>query len=371
MWLFRADALTVWDYDEVRERLSWYRSVMLNEMPAKFLIADRVGSDAPLTDLSENELWEEHRRLAEKFQVLFSRVKESGSISDVPKPEKSYLDVKRELILRILRECRFCEWRCHVDRVSGEKGKCRVSSVARVSTWFSHFGEEAPLIGTGGSGTIFFAGCNFGPCVYCQNWDISSDPLNGVEVDGRKIAMIAKSLRKAGAANTNFVGGEPTPNLHVIVESMKYLDVNVPLLWNTNMYCSTEAMKILLDVIDIWLPDFKYGNDACAQRLSKVRNYTSAVERNLKLVSDSNGDMIIRHLVLPNHVECCSKPILKWISANAPRALVNIMAQYHPDYIVEMHPELYPDIARRPTRKEMSECFEYAKKHGICFEPVS
>ncbi|RLG51592.1 MAG: pyruvate formate lyase-activating protein, partial [Thermoproteota archaeon] len=186
----------------------------------------------------------------------------------------------------------------------------------------------------------------------------------------KKLAKIEAALRIDGAANINFVGGDPTPNLHTILESLLYLEENVPLLWNSNMYCSIETMKLLADIIDIWLPDFKYGNDSCAERLSKVQRYFEVVSRNHKIAHES-GDMIIRHLVLPNHVECCTKPVLKWISENCPNALVNVMAQYRPEYLVARNPRDYPDISRRPTAEEMRAAYSYAKSLGICYEPVS
>jgi putative pyruvate formate lyase activating enzyme len=179
-----------------------------------------------------------------------------------------------------------------------------------------------------------------------------------------------KSLRAEGVLNINFVGGEPTPNLHTIVEALNQLDVNVPMLWNSNMYCSEEAMQILADLIDIWLPDFKYGNDKCAVRLSKVMRYFEVVARNHEF-AQLNGDMIIRHLVMPNHIECCTKPVLHWISEHCPRALVNIMSQYHPDYRVPAERSTYPDIARRPSAEEMRAAYRYADALGLVYSPVS
>ncbi|MEM2591266.1 MAG: pyruvate formate lyase-activating protein, partial [Thermofilaceae archaeon] len=145
---------------------------------------------------------------------------------------------------------------------------------------------------------------------------------------------------------------------------------NVPLLWNSNMYMSVEALQLLLDIIDIWLPDFKYGNDECALRLSKVPRYFEVVSRNHKMAHDS-GDMIIRHLVLPNHVECCTKPALKWISENCPRALVNIMDQYRPEHLVAFYPEKYREIARRPSPRELEEAYAFADELGLVWRPVS
>lgn len=372
MRFLRGDAITVWDHEEVRSRLSWYRAVMKRAKPAKFLIAKSIPARVGIEDLnqmSEEELWGLHEELSTVFKRTYESVK-TGEIKKTTVAEVSFLDVKIILSERLVEHCEFCERRCRVNRRKGELGFCRVGYVSKVSTWFHHFGEEGPLIGEGGSGTIFFAGCNFGPCVFCQNWDISSDPENGGEVNPKTLALISKRLYLENAANINYVGGEPTPNLHTILASLKHLDANIPQLWNSNMYCSLEAMKLLAEVIDIWLPDFKYGNDDCAERLSKVKKYFEVVSRNHRIAYE-NGDMIIRHLVLPNHLECCTKPVLKWISENIPKVLVNIMGQYHPDYLVARNSGMYPDISRRPSAREMQEAYDYARRLKIVFEPVS
>jgi putative pyruvate formate lyase activating enzyme len=207
-------------------------------------------------------------------------------------------------------------------------------------------------------------------CVFCQNWDISQSPANGAPVDGRKLALIMKELQEEGAHNINLVGGEPTPNLHTIVDALKHLDASVAILWNSDMYTSLQALTILADVVDIWLPDFKYGNDRCALGLSKTVRYFETVARN-HIIASRNGDMIIRHLVLPNHLECCTKPVLSWISENCPRALVNIMDQYHPDYLVASEPEKYPGLARHPSTYEMESAYRYAEDLGIAYRQVS
>jgi len=383
LWVrvIRPDAVLVWNDPEVRRRLSWYRSVMLNETPAKFMIVRAVRAPSNIRDLGKEELWRIHDELHQEAEELFKQMYGSGVDEERLKPASpSYLDVKIELARKIMRRCRFCEWRCEVDRVSGQRGVCGLGDEAYVASFFHHHGEEAPLIGTegqGGSGTIFFVSCNF-HCVFCQNWDISH-PRGGLEgagvrVDAKRLALIAKNLRLGGAANINYVGGDPTPNTWIIIESLKYLDVNAPILWNSNMYLSMESMKLLLDLVDIWLPDFKYWNNECAVRLSNVRGklgYREAVTRN-HLLAAKHGDMIIRHLVLPNHLECDTKPILKWIAENiGDRVLVNIMEQYRPEYLVLRSPDKYPDVARRPSWGEMQEAYRYAEELGIVFRPVS
>ncbi|RLG54301.1 MAG: pyruvate formate lyase-activating protein [Thermoproteota archaeon] len=374
MWFLRPDRITVWNHPEVRRRLWWYRQVMLDEKPAKFMVCKRIPVKANLREASEEELWKLHDSASKEFHTLLAKVREGKvDVKLMPEASPSLLELKAELSKRMLEHCCFCEHRCGVNRMAGERGRCRLDYRTYVASWFHHWGEEAPLLGRGGSGTIFFNSCNF-RCVFCQNYDISQEwsPQwsRASQVDARKLAKIEAALRLDGAANINFVGGDPTPNLHTILESLLYLEENVPLLWNSNMYCSIETMKLLADIIDIWLPDFKYGNDSCAERLSKVQRYFEVVSRNHKIAHES-GDMIIRHLVLPNHVECCTKPVLKWISENCPNALVNVMAQYRPEYLVARNPRDYPDISRRPTAEEMRAAYSYAKSLGICYEPVS
>jgi len=370
MGIFRPDAVAVW-YDEgVKHRLSWYRKVIIGESLPKFVICKMISAEDP-KDIKEDELWLIHENLQNEFLKVFKDIVEGKeNLSDLKVVKPNFLEIKGALAERIVEKCILCEWACKTNRKAGKKGLCKVGYNSKVSTWFHHFGEEAPLIGDGGSGTIFFSGCNFGPCVYCQNWDISSDPENGADVSPKTLALISGKLGMDGAANINYVGGEPTPNLHTILLSLKYLEMNIPQLWNSNMYCSMNTMKLLSDVIDIWLPDFKYGNDECAKELSKVNRYFEVVSRNHKIAHD-NGSIVIRHLVLPGHIDCCTKPILKWISENLPNALVNIMEQYHPDYLVSNDPNKYKSISRRVSGEEMAQAYAYAEKLGIIYKPVS
>jgi len=370
MWSLRPSALTVWRNREVRRRLNWYYDVMTNFKPAKFMLCKKVPADYGPED-GEGELWKEHDVLVQKFRGLQTSIaKGKIKLEELQTPERSFLDLKAEIARRMLRHCHLCERRCGADRTGGGRGFCRLDDKARVSTWFHHFGEEPPLVGNGGSGTIFFTSCTFS-CVSCQNYDISTSPENGTSVDAHALADIMRSLRAQGALNINVVGGEPTMHTAVIVEALKHLDTNVPFLWNSNMYCSLELMKILSEIVDIWLPDFKYGNDDCAERISKVKNYFAITARNHKIASD-NGDIIVRHLVLPSHLECCTKPVLAWISKNiGDHALVNVMKQYRPENKVARHPSDYPEIARRLRDEEIERAYGYAREFGLIFESVS
>lgn len=626
MWrLIRPDAYTVWGDREVRERLRWYYQVMRDEMPANFMIAKKIPLQEDVRGMPLEDLWKIHEELSSKFQDLKREVLKRGweAIDDLEDPKLNFLDLKVEIANNMLHSCTFCERRCKANRVEGEVGTCRLKTEAYVSSWFHHYGEEAPLVP---SGTIFYGSCNF-RCVFCidgedyllcrvngkvivgkvkeaaklhsegrrvevltlkgwrrvaevicrrasllfdiitskgrrvrvtpehivivwrdsrlegvraenlrvgdslvtlpynmntlremvknntsksslevleksvllggnnsylrvvgsdisslekllatcdggaidgrvletrseseayrlayllglsgldftfekkecggdknvytirvgefknrerlgldkivelrivrgdfkvydiilegdgsfleehvfyagngvlihncQNHDISQErPFQGLAVDGVKLALIMKELRREGVRNINHVGGDPTPNLHVILDGIRRLDINVPQLWNSNMYCSIETMRLLREVIDIWLPDMKYGNNKCALKYSAAPKYWEVVTRNLKLAHEW-GDIIVRHLVMPNHVECCTKPVLRWIAENLPRSLVNIMEQYRPEHLVLRYPERWPEIARRPSPKELEEAYSYASNLGIVWEPVS
>ena len=347
--------------DKVQERLTWYFGVLRNESPAKYLLCQSVRSEKDPSKMTDAQLWIQHSILRTQFADAWSEVKDGNqSRTDQQSEPFSLLDVKLELLNRILRKCILCEWKCKVNRMEGGKGACHLDKETRVSAFFRHFGEEPPLVGKKGSGTVFFTGCTF-RCVFCQNWDISQDPTAGNLLSPNMLASIICSLKEEGAANINLVGGEPTPHLHTILEALRMVDVNVPILWNSNMYLTYESMEILKDVVDIWLPDFKWGNDDCAVKYSRATRYFEVVSRNHRIAHDS-ADIIIRHLVVPGHIECCTKRILQWVAEFCPRAIVNVMGQYRPEYLVASNPKDYSEIARCPTGKELEEAENYAHR---------
>jgi putative pyruvate formate lyase activating enzyme len=370
MWqTVRPDSVEVWNDDKVRSRLSRYYGILRGVLLPKFKIAKMIPAHVPL-DSSEDMLWKEHQSASQAFAKVMLDLDEARvRIGEIEEPSSAtYLDLKIELARRIVLSCHLCERRCGANRFRGEKGFCRLGSESLVSTFFLHMGEESVLVP---SGTIFFAGCNFGPCVFCQNFDISGDPDSGEAVTPVQLAKIVSSLKHEGARNANWVGGSPTPNLHNILESMRHLGVNICQLWNSNFYMSNESAELLLDVIDFWLPDMKWYNNKCALKYSRVPDYWQVVSRNHKVAHDrGGGEMIVRHLVMPGHIECCTKPLLEWISKNIPRALVNIMGQYRPTYLVP-NTESYAEINRRPSGSEIEEARTYADELGILWRPVS
>ena len=324
-----------------RNILSRYARILDGEEEAGYLTAKSIETKFSKSDNIQT-LWKIHDKSLKEPRIVDS-------------PEKSLLDLKIEIADRIFRKCEFCERRCRVDRTE-QRGACGVKE-ASIASEFLHIGEEYMLIP---SYTIFFSGCTF-HCVFCQNWDISQN-ICGIYIEPQRLAEMIKARRAQGVLNVNWVGGDPTPNLPYILKVLRFCDENIPQIWNSNMYCSLETMKLLDGIIDLYLTDFKYGNNGCAERLSLVRNYMEIVERNHR-IAYSQTDMLIRHLVMPNHIRCCTEPVLKWISKNTPQALVNIMAQYRPEYKACE----YDDISRPLKMSEHRDALEIARELGLNF----
>ena len=335
-------------------------------LPARYFLARNIevnySNKEPLS-----KLWELHTVTRKKFNKQLKNVKDVAPTDHDTFPSKSFLDLKSLIANRILQQCYFCERRCNIDRTK-RIGYCQVTNTSYVSSAFLHTGEEAPLVP---SGTIFFSGCNF-RCAHCQNHDISCNPKNGSIVSSTQVAAIANDLASQGAKNINYVGGDPTPHLHTILASLKHQQFNITQLWNSNMFLSEEALDLLIDIIDFWLPDLKYFSDRCAERISDVKHYTSIVTRNIKTAyTEGTKEMIIRVLVLPNHLQCCVLPLLDWISENTPEALVNIMAQYRPMWQVLRQPKIFEDITSRVSQEEMQQAYNHAERLGLEFRSVS
>jgi len=357
MWALRPDALEVLSDPLARKALSRYFAVMENRLPARFHICKRIEVDVQKS-ADEETLWAAHRRAMDKLKETVEKIDRGIlDLESLGQPKFSLLELKAELAKRVLRRCHFCERKCGVDRTTGQRGICGVGARPRVASEFMHYGEEPELVP---SYTIFFSGCTF-KCRFCQNWDISQFPNEGVETDPQILARLVEKARRSGARNVNWVGGDPTPNLHAILEALLLCRANIPSVWNSNMYLTQEAMELLAGTQDVYLTDFKYGNDRCAERLSLVRNYFEIVSRN-HLLAASDAELIIRHLVMPNHLECCTRKVLKWISENLGRDVrVNVMDQYRPEYRA---PE-FEDINRRVTPAEIEKALSYAREVGL------
>lgn len=267
--------------------------------------------------------------------------------------------------------CDLCARYCRIDRAQS-LGACQTGLRARVASYGPHHGEEDPLRGWRGSGTIFFAWCNL-RCQYCQNHSISQAP-SGREVSSERLAVIMLELQQAGCHNINFV----SPS-HVVAEMLEALVIaaerglRLPLVYNTGGYDSPEALALLDGVIDIYMPDMKYSDRLIARRLSKVGRYPEVNQQAVRMMHAQVGDLqlddngiaqrglLVRHLVLPGGLGG-TREILTFIAHEISRqTYVNIMGQYRPAH----HADRYPTLDRRPTREEMRAAFEAARHAGL------
>lgn len=317
-----------------------YKNICDHEELPAYMITKMIPVEFTQTDTTIN-LWQKHEQALKTKQIH----------EDPPKT--SLLDLKIELSKRMYRSCSFCEHNCKVNRET-EKGYCNVTAT-RIASDFIHTGEETLFVP---SHTIFFSGCTF-KCVFCQNWDISQFQ-SGIVVPPEKLADRIAYQKRNGSRNVNWVGGDPTPHLHYILQTLQRLKVNIPQIWNSNMYCSPEAMKLLHGIIDVYLADFKFGRDKCAETLAGIKNYNEVITRNL-LEANAQAELFIRHLILPNHIACCSLPILHWVRNHLPQIPLNIMNQYRPSY----KSKNYPLIDRTVTQQEYRTVIDEAQRLNL------
>ncbi|MBN2186062.1 MAG: radical SAM protein [Dehalococcoidia bacterium] len=272
----------------------------------------------------------------------------------------------------LLESCSVCPRCCGVNRLEGEIGKCHTSDEAVVSSYGPHFGEEPPLVGKHGSGTIFFTNCNL-RCIFCQNYSISQLG-EGKKVSKEELAYMMLSLQAQGCHNINLVS--PT---HVVPQILEALEIaiesglHLPLVYNSGGYDSIETLKLLNGIIDIYMPDMKYSDEEIATEFSGIGNYPSINKAAVKEMHHQVGDLEIskegiaqrgllaRHLVLPNGL-AGTKEVVDFLAREiSPNTHVNIMDQYHPCYKA---PQV-PGLARRISPAEFQEAIELAYQAGL------
>jgi len=279
---------------------------------------------------------------------------------------------RAEQAKQLLANCKLCPHECGVNRLAGELGRCRTGAQAIVSSVQPHYGEERPLVGRRGSGTIFFANCNLA-CIFCQNYDISHEG-RGVPCSAREIADMMLDLQAVGCHNINFV--TPTHVVPQILEALALAadeGLSVPLVYNSGGYDSVETLKLLDGIIDIYMPDAKYADAEIAVRLSSAPNYPEVMKAALKemhrqvgdLRMDENGiaiqGLLVRHLVLPENLAGTAE-IMRFLAEEiSPDTYVNVMAQYRPLYRASE----YPPVNRYPTREEYEEAVRLALEAGL------
>jgi len=268
--------------------------------------------------------------------------------------EKEF-DRRIEKAFKLLSSCEVCPRKCGVNRLEGEKGFCRSDEEVIVSSYNAHFGEEPPLVGNFGSGTIFFTNCNL-KCVYCQNYPISQLG-NGNKVNLSELAKIMLALQKRKCHN---------------IKAAK-MGLNIPIVYNTSGYESVDTLKLLDGIVDIYLPDARYADNKIAQKYSSAPNYFEIMKKALNemhrqvgdLVTDKIGvartGLIVRHLVLPEGLSG-TKKIMRFIAREiSPNTYISLMAQYFPAYQAGQ----FPLLSRRINKEEYREALQAFKEEGL------
>ena len=265
----------------------------------------------------------------------------------------------------MLEKCVICPHNCGVNRLDGQVGRCKSRDTVKIALYSTHNFEEPCISGKKGSGTVFFSNCNMN-CVFCQNYEISQQG-KGREISIEELAEIFIKQQEKNVENINLV--TPTSYVPQIIEAIKIArekGLKIPIVYNTNGYEKVETLKMLEGYIDIYLPDLKYSDDLLAKRLSKVDNYFEIATNAIREMHRQTGraifnddgimqkGMIIRHLVLPNHI-LNSRRVLKWINDNMSDVYVSVMAQYFPTYKAKE----IEDINRKLTKEEYEKIENY------------
>ncbi len=300
---------------------------------------------------------------------------------EYPPFEAAYLKLEREGRLAILEKelwdifqsCRLCPRKCGANRLQGEKGYCSSTARLKIASYNPHFGEERPLVGSGGSGTIFFSNCNL-LCCFCQNWEINHRG-DGSYLSHDNLADMMISLQQRGCHNINLV----TPT-HIVPHFVKALrlaipkGLRLPIVYNNGGYDSLEVIQKLDGIVDIYLPDFKYQDgEFAAKYSSNASDYPEVAAATIKemhrqvgeLQTNANGialrGLIIRHLVMPDNIAGTDR-FVKWVAQELTTSTrVNIMAQYHPEHKAFD----YPEISRRITTDEFNQARRWAREAGL------
>jgi putative pyruvate formate lyase activating enzyme len=309
--------------------------------------------------------------------------RETGNVGGETKKEifhPGYLKLDKEGVLQgrvsqsraILKSCRLCPRHCEVDRTADETGYCRTGIQSVVSSYSPHFGEEDPLVGIHGSGTIFFTHCNL-LCLFCQNYEISHLG-EGRKVAADRLARMMLDLQEMGCHNINFV----SPS-HVVAQILEALPpaiaegLNVPLIYNTGGYDEVETLKLLEGVFDIYMPDLKFMDTEIAQKFCRAGDYPEKAKAAIREMHRQVGDLavnsqgiaerglLVRHLVLPGGL-AGTREAMRFLSREiSPNTYVNIMAQYRP---CGQSPE-HPPLNRRLSAAEYEEAVRMAHEEGI------
>jgi putative pyruvate formate lyase activating enzyme len=252
--------------------------------------------------------------------------------------------------------CRLCAHDCRADRRDGPAGKCHAGPFARV---FSAQTEVADELALGPTFAIALSGCDL-RCDFCITGRESWDARAGKALAAAALATRARAAVAAGARTIMILGGEPTVHLPDALEIVAHLPDSARLAWKTNAHGSPVSRTLLDGIFDVWVADFKFGNDACAARLARTPDYLAPVRANLLWAARAH-ELIIRHLLMPGHVECCWHPVAAWLATHLPDAKVSLREGFWPAWRAHIHPELHGPA----SAAEVALAHHIAADHGL------
>lgn len=327
----------------------------------KFTLGKKIDTGLTKKKLRETPtetLWELHKKLTRDEWREWSRLSKEPKKSSINiKPDVSLMELKMELAFRALASCTLCASACKVNRLAGETGACGLKTLAYVGEHFLHIAEEPPI---NPAYNLNLQGCGL-RCKYCQQFKLLKiRPRRGEKLTeafwGKMDLTEARSLA--------FVGGNPDESLYPILKFLAAAPENflLPIVWNCHGYSTQLTLKLLDKVVDVFLPDFKYGNDACGEKLSGVKGYFTTVKEAIPKMISSGAFVIVRMLVLPGHIECCHKVALEFLANYREKLVLRLMPQYAPDFAIT---KADGELARRPTLEEFIAVFFEAQKIGL------
>ena len=285
---------------------------------------------------------------------LKRELQRAGSEAGVP---RSTLARERAAAARAaLADCRLCAHECGVNRLAGEAGLCHAGAEARIFMAQTEVSDELELIPTF---AIALSGCDL-RCDFCITGGPSWNPRAGEPVPLEILAGQARAALADGARTIMILGGEPTIHLPAALEIVAALPDDAKLVWKTNAHGSAPARELLDGMFDIWLADFKFGNAACAQRLAKVPDYVRVVRENL-LWANEHSELMVRHLLMPGHVECCWRPVAEWLATELPGVKVNLRSGFWPAW----HSARHSDLRRTVSNSESAQAWRIARNCGL------
>jgi putative pyruvate formate lyase activating enzyme len=236
---------------------------------------------------------------------------------------------------RALANCHLCAHYCGVNRLAGEFGRCHAGAAANFFLAQTELTDELELIPTF---AVALSGCDL-RCDFCITGAESWNPRAGTCFNPEEMAAKARLALAGGAKTVMILGGEPTIHLPSVLEFVARVPDDAKLVWKTNAHGSAQARELLDGIFEVWLADYKFGNDDCAQRLAKVSDYTRTVRENLRW-ADAHSELIVRHLLMPGHLDCCWRPVAEWLAEYLPGVKVNLRSGFWPAWKSSRHTEL-------------------------------